>query len=138
MVVSDKLATLLWRLIEHLGNRPNFRGYSYLDDMKGDAMAHMLASNVSPRYRHDTRPHILKFNPNVGSEAFSYATTIAWQVFLRRIEVEEKQHRIRDDMLIDAGMEPSNKRQSEIAEGWSSEPIPPRKKRGPLPKVDKA
>lgn len=99
--ISDKLARMLLLLVERYSLRPNFRAYSYRDEMVADALASLSAG-------------ILKFNPAKSSSAFGYATQIAKNAFLRRLQLEKRQRDIRDDLLIARGAQPSFTRQAEL------------------------
>lgn len=69
---------------EAMGKRYNFARYSYLDEMKDDAVHHCV------KYIHN-------FNPNKLSEkkgkvsAFGYINMIIWRSFTRRIKYEKQQ-----------------------------------------------
>lgn len=65
-------------IAQRLATRPNFVGYSYKDEMIGDAIENCL------RYLHN-------FNPDKTNNPFAYFTQIVYNAFLRRIEKEKKQ-----------------------------------------------
>jgi hypothetical protein len=74
----------------NLTYRPNFINYSYKADMISDAVENLVRV-------------IDNFNPEKSKYPFAYMTTVAWQAFVRRIQLEEKQQRIKG-ALIDALM----------------------------------
>lgn len=88
MVISDKLARMLMLLTARYAGRSNFRSYSYIDEMQAEALV-MLTRGI------------LSFNPEKSSSAFSYATTIVHNAFLRRLNLEKRQREIRDELLMD-------------------------------------
>jgi len=71
-------------MAESMGKRHNFSGYSYLDEMKSDAVIHCV------KYIHN-------FNPAVKSEkkqktsAFGYINMIIWRSFTNRIKGEKRE-----------------------------------------------
>ena len=71
-------------MAEAMGKRHNFNGYSYLDEMKSDAILYCV------KYIHN-------FNPKKKSEkkgkvsAFGYINMIIWRCFTHRIEYEKQQ-----------------------------------------------
>lgn len=80
--INEAIGMKFLMLAENLSNWHRFRGYTFREEMVGDAIENMI------RYAHN-------FNPaKVGkSGAFSYFTRISYYAFLRRIEKEEKQYR---------------------------------------------
>ncbi len=68
----------VFRIAKKLSNSFNFRNYSYLDDMIGEAVVHCLKK-------------IHKFNPELGTSAFSYFTSIVWYSFIGTITKEKKE-----------------------------------------------
>lgn len=71
-------------MAEAMGKRHNFSGYSYLDEMKSDAILHCV------KYIHN-------FNPKKKSEkkgkvsAFGYINMIIWRSFTHRIDAEKRE-----------------------------------------------
>jgi hypothetical protein len=65
-------------IAQRLATRPNFVGYSYKEEMIGDAIENCL------RYLHN-------FNPEKTNNPFAYFTQIVYNAFLRRIDKEKKQ-----------------------------------------------
>ena len=65
-------------ICNNLAKKPNFSGYTYKDDMIGDAMIDCIAA-------------VKNFNPDKTSNPFAYFTQIAWNAFIRRIYKEKKQ-----------------------------------------------
>jgi hypothetical protein len=80
--ISEAVGLKFLLLAENLSNWHKFRGYTFRDELVGDAIENMI------RYAHNFDP------AKVGKTgAFSYFTQISYYAFLRRIEKEEKQYR---------------------------------------------
>lgn len=69
-------------ICKNLARKPNFSGYSYKEEMIGDAKCDCVAA-------------INNFNPDKTNNPFAYFTQIAWNAFLRRIDKEKKQTAIK-------------------------------------------
>ena len=93
-VLTNELAKMLMMLTRKYAQRPCFSGYTYKEDMISEALAN-LCQNA------------LKFNPEKSSNPFAYYTTCINSSFLQFLNVEKKHRRIRDQMLIDIGENPS-------------------------------
>ena len=130
MVVSDKLANMLILIVEKYALKPNWRQYSFLEDMKCEAVLQLVKCNET-KSSNDFRPNILKFDLSYAQRTgktpnpFAYATQIISNVFRRAVKLEGALTRFRDDCLLDAGHSPSAKRQFEDECNWSADPIPP-------------
>lgn len=68
----------IWLIANRLSTNRNFIGYTYRDEMIGDAIENCL------RYLHN-------FNPEKSKNPFAYFTQIMYYAFLRRIDKEKKQ-----------------------------------------------
>lgn len=77
-VISKYLGECIIELTNRIARKPNFSGYMFLDDMKGDAIETCI------KYMHN-------FNPDKSDNPFSYFTTIIHNAFVQRIEKEKKQ-----------------------------------------------
>jgi DNA-directed RNA polymerase specialized sigma subunit len=93
-VITDALASMLMMLTKKYAQRPCFAGYSFKEDMISEALAN-LCQNA------------LKFNPEKSSNPFAYYTTCINSSFLQFLNVEKKHRRIRDQLLVDIGENPS-------------------------------
>jgi|TARA_R110000868_G_scaffold17834_2_gene77875 hypothetical protein len=76
--VPNYVGKCIMLIAQRLATRPNFAGYSYREEMVGDAIENCL------RYLHN-------FNPDKTNNPFAYFTQITYNAFLRRIEKEKKQ-----------------------------------------------
>lgn len=96
--ISNGLGRAFQMLVEKYGQRGNFRGYSYIEDMKCEALCVLSAG-------------ALKFNEARSDNPFSYYTMATNNAFLKILNAEKKQQNIRDDELERAGQAPSMARQ---------------------------
>lgn len=92
--MSNKLAEMLMLLTRKYANRPCFIGYSYKEDMISEALTNLVQN-------------ALKFNPEKSSNPFAYYTTCINSSFLQYLNFEKKHRRIRDELLIETGENPS-------------------------------
>jgi hypothetical protein len=93
-VISPNLAVAIMQLSNKLSLRGNYRGYSYREDLAADCMAHLLAV-------------CLKVDETKGLNAFAYLTACAMNSFARGLDREKRHRDLRDQLLIDAGFDPS-------------------------------
>ncbi len=126
--ISNGLASMFMLLVERYSRRGNWRGYTYVDEMRSSALLQL--SQVG-----------LQFDEAKGDNPFAFYTTTIQNCFTRVYNVERKNQNIRDDMLIIAGAKPSFTRQVEhemnqkaIADGTVAVKAPPAK-RGRKPKA---
>ncbi|WP_421876566.1 hypothetical protein [Pacificispira sp.] len=102
--MTPELARMLDHMVWNYARKPNFNGYSYLDDMKADALVNLC--RVWPKFD----PSRQKY-PN----PFAYFTTCIHRAFLSVIEHEKKAATIRDDLMEQNGFQGSYNRQVENA-----------------------
>ena len=96
--ISHRLGTMFLLLVERYGRRANFRNYSYVDEMRGQALVQL--SQVG-----------LQFDESKSDNPFAFYTTTIRNCFVRILNAEKKSQTIRDDLLMEAGVAPSNTRQ---------------------------
>jgi DNA-directed RNA polymerase specialized sigma24 family protein len=75
--MSDYAGLSIYKIANRLANSPNFRNYTYRDEMIEDGIENAVA------YAHN-------FNPEKYTNPFAYFTQIVYYAFLRRIAKEEK------------------------------------------------
>jgi hypothetical protein len=75
---SNYIGECIWLIANRLSTNRNFIGYTYREEMIGDAIENCL------RYIHN-------FNPEKSTNPFAYFTQIMYYAFLRRIDKEKKQ-----------------------------------------------
>lgn len=98
--VTEKLGAMWTLLAERYSSKLNWRGYSYRDEMVGNAIIQFVQSG-------------LYFNEAKSSNPFAYYTTLMKNTFTRVLNTEKKNQRIRDELLIINGEAPSYSRQVE-------------------------
>lgn len=109
-IISNNLASMLKLLVERYASRANFYGYSYKEDMQGEALCSLMKN-------------ALKFDVTRSSNPFAFYTSCIHNSFLGYMSHEKKQQRIRDQMLVDAGECPSYSFQDEYREGIKNNSI---------------
>ena len=80
--ISNYLGHCIKEIATNLAKRPNFSGYSYVDEMISDAIENCLM-------------YLYSFNPEKSTNPFSYYTQACYFAFLRRIDFEKKQSYIK-------------------------------------------
>lgn len=107
--MTHRLAVMFMLLVERYSRRSNWRGYTYLDEMKSYALLQL--SQIG-----------LQFNEAVSDNPFAFFTTVIRNCFTRVLNLEKKNQNIRDDLLIMAGATPSYTRQNDedYARGMSA------------------
>lgn len=101
--VTNKLAHMYMLLVERYSQRANWRTYTYLDEMKGHALFQLSSMG-------------LKFNEARSQNPFSYFSKIIENSFTKIFNVEKRNQNIRDDILIEQGLDPSFSKQVEYEE----------------------
>lgn len=89
--VSDYIAESFLKISNGLSMAPNFKDYSYREDMVMDAVENCIKAINNFDYNRPTRTG--KPNP------FSYFTQISYFAFLRRIAKEKKQSDIKQKLI---------------------------------------
>ncbi len=92
--MTDKLATMLLMMTERYATRGNVRGYTYNDEMKGQAILQLVSIG-------------LQFDEAKSDNPFSYLTSCIINSFVRIINIEKRHRDIRDDILESNGLNPS-------------------------------
>jgi len=96
--VTNELAIMYMKLCERYATRSNWRGYTYNDEMRGQALLQLAQVG-------------LQFNEHKSANPFSYFTAIVTNSFTRVLNIEKKMQNIRDDILEDNNLTPSWTRQ---------------------------
>ncbi len=102
---TDKLANMWMKLCDRYATRGNVRGYTYNDEMKGQAILQLAQIG-------------LQFDESKSNNPFAYYTAAVTNSFVRVINLEKRNQNIRDDILEQNGMDPSYTRQH--AGEWES------------------
>jgi hypothetical protein len=98
--ISHRLAVMFMMLVDRYSRRSNWRGYTYLDEMKSHALLQL--SQIG-----------LQFDESKSDNPFAFYTTTIKNCFTRVLNLEKKNQNIRDDILIMHGVNPSYTRQHE-------------------------
>lgn len=75
--VTEYCGKCIWLITENLARKPRFMNYSYIDEMKSDAIENCFL-------------YFDNFNPEISQNPFAYFTQIIYYAFHRRISKEEK------------------------------------------------
>lgn len=98
--MTPKLARSFMMLVERYSMRFNWRGYTYVDEMRSQALLQL--SQIG-----------LQFDESKSQNPFAYYTAAIDNSFTRILNIEKKNQMIRDDLLIETGSNPSYTRQFE-------------------------
>jgi hypothetical protein len=91
---TNKLALMWLKLCDRYATRGNVRGYTYNDEMKGQAI--MQLAQIG-----------LQFDESKSNNPFAYYTAAVTNSFIRVINVEKRNQNIRDDILEMNNLNPS-------------------------------
>lgn len=108
--MTNELGKMFIKLAEEISHKPNYRNYTYLDEMMGDARIQLVKNallfNESILYK--------KVKPAVQLNPFAYYTSFVNNAFRSVLNAEKNVRNIRDDLLEIQGYNPSHTRQLEI------------------------
>ena len=126
--MTNNLAKMFMKIVEKFSQKGNWRGYTYIDEMRSQALLQL--SQIGLQFDED-RSNI----PN----PFAYYTAAINNSFTRVLNIEKKNQCIRDDILESYGATPSYTRQSEWGEktGLTVEEIANMDSEGNIVKVEK-
>jgi hypothetical protein len=102
--MTNKLAHMFIKLCERYATRSNWRGYTYNDEMRSQALLQL--SQIG-----------LQFDESKSQNPFAYYTAAITNSFTRVLNIEKRNQNIRDDILEMNGLNPSYTRQG--AGSWS-------------------
>jgi len=91
---TEKLAKMWMKLCERYATRGNVRGYTYNDEMRGQAILQLAQIG-------------LQFDESKSQNPFAYYTAAVNNSFVRVINIEKRNQNIRDDILEMNDMNPS-------------------------------
>lgn len=97
---TNNLAMMWLKLVDRYATRGNVRGYTYNDEMKGQAILQL--SQIG-----------LQFDESKSNNPFAYYTAAVTNSFVRVINIEKRNQNIRDDILEMNDLDPSYTRQHE-------------------------
>jgi hypothetical protein len=102
--MTNNLARMFIKLCERYATRGNVRGYTYNDEMRGQAILQLTQIG-------------LQFDESKSDNPFAYYTAAVTNSFVRIINIEKRNQNIRDDILEMNGMNPSWTRQNSGGNG---------------------
>jgi hypothetical protein len=94
---NDTLARMYLKLCQRYSMRGNWRGYTYVDEMRGQALLQLAQIG-------------LQFNELKSQNPFAYYTAAINNSFTRVLNLEKRSQNIRDDLLEEEGLNPSSTR----------------------------
>lgn len=97
--MTRRLAQMFIKLCERYATRSNWRGYTYNEEMRGQALLQL--SQIG-----------LQFDESKSQNPFAYYTAAITNSFTRILNIEKKNQNIRDDILEMNGLNPSWSRQN--------------------------
>ena len=106
---TNKLALMWMKLCDRYATRGNVRGYTYNDEMKGQAILQLAQIG-------------LQFDESKSQNPFAYYTAAVTNSFVRIINIEKRNQNIRDDILEMNGMNPSWTRQEQGRDNGMTQP----------------
>ena len=98
--ITEELGRMFLMLADRYAQRSNWRGYTYVDEMKGQAILQL--SQIG-----------LQFDESKSENPFAYYTAAVTNSFTRVLNIEKRMQNIRDDMLEENGLTPSFTRQNQ-------------------------
>jgi hypothetical protein len=104
--ITENLGQMFIKLSERYAQRPNWRGYTYIEEMKGQALLQL--SYIG-----------LKFDESKSENPFAYYTAAVTNSFTKVFNLEKESQNIRDDILEEHGLVPSLTRQ--LSQEFSNE-----------------
>jgi hypothetical protein len=96
--MTNKLAHMFMKLCERYATRSNWRGYTYNDEMRSQALLQL--SQIG-----------LQFDESKSQNPFAYYTAAITNSFTRVLNIEKRNQNLRDDILEMNNMTPSYTRQ---------------------------
>lgn len=105
--MTNKLAHMFMKLCERYATRSNWRGYTYNDEMRSQALLQL--SQIG-----------LQFDESKSQNPFAYYTAAITNSFTRVLNIEKRNQNLRDDILEMNGLTPSYTRQG--LSSWGGNP----------------
>lgn len=97
--MTNKLAHMFMKLCERYATRSNWRGYTYNDEMRSQALLQL--SQIG-----------LQFDESKSLNPFAYYTAAITNAFTRVLNIEKRNQNLRDDILELNNLNPSYTRQN--------------------------
>ena len=106
--MTRTLATMFMKLCERYATRSNWRGYTYNDEMRSQALLQL--SQIG-----------LQFDESKSQNPFAYYTAAITNSFTRVLNIEKRNQNLRDDILEMNNFAPSYTRQGMLSGGHISD-----------------
>ena len=106
--ITNKLALMYMKLCERYATRSNWRGYTYNDEMRSQALLQL--SQIG-----------LQFDESKSANPFAYYTAAITNSFTRVLNIEKRNQNIRDDILEMNDLTPSYTRQGSNDHGHGAD-----------------
>lgn len=90
--IPETIGAGILQIVNGLASRYNFRNYTYIDEMVGDAIVACVNA-------------VHKFDIEKSQNAFGFIGFCAWRVMVNRIKLEKHQQSIKESMLTDPSFE---------------------------------
>ena len=103
--MTPKLAHMFIKLCERYATRSNWRGYTYNDEMRSQALLQL--SQIG-----------LQFDESKSQNPFAYYTAAITNSFTRVLNIEKRNQNLRDDILEMNNLTPSYTRQGQSSASW--------------------
>jgi DNA-directed RNA polymerase specialized sigma24 family protein len=102
--ITPRLAQMFVLMVNNYATAGNWSGYSYLEEMKGEALL-----GLSAKWH--------KFDETKGDNPFAYYTRIMFTRFVSQLGKEKRPQVVRDAILESRGEDPSLSKQMQNEEG---------------------
>lgn len=89
--IPESIGKAMFLIAKNLANSPNFRNYSYVEEMISDAYYTCIL-------------RIDSFDPTISTNAFSYFTQLCWFAYVQRLKTEKKQTEIKHELIRNSTM----------------------------------
>jgi DNA-directed RNA polymerase specialized sigma subunit len=83
--MNDKLGSMIVKIADGLAKKPNFNGYTWVDDMKSSAILTVI------KYLHN-------FDPKKSKNPFGYVSMICYNAFIQYIQYSKKHSHIKQTL----------------------------------------
>lgn len=90
--IPEYAAECIMLIAQNLCKRPNFSGYTFVDEMVGDGIEEGIRK-------------IKKFDPDISKQPFSYFTLTIWRKFVNRIKIEKTQTKTKKKLIENASID---------------------------------
>ena len=84
--MSENLGVMIMLIANGLAQKPNFSGYTWIEDMKAEAVFTVVK-------------YLRNFDPEKSQNAFAYVTTICMRAFIAYLNKQKKHSKIKNDLF---------------------------------------